>query len=63
MALALLDGKVLRFDRQQRVKGDSNGVGEVKNLFFLGGGRKRERRHTLTYLDRALFTLRFDFLY
>ena len=62
MALALLDGKVLRFDRQQRVKGDSNGVGEVKNLFF-GRGGGGGRRQTLTYLDRALFTLRFDFLY
>lgn len=43
MALALLDGKVLRFDRQQRVKGDSNAFGEVKNLFFGRGERKRER--------------------
>lgn len=52
MALALLDGKVLRFDRQQRVKGDSNGVGEVKNLFF---GRERERERDKLLLFGACF--------
>lgn len=56
MALALLDGKVLRFDRQQRVKGDSNGVGEVKNLFFLGGG-EREREDILLLIWIVLYLL------
>lgn len=55
MALALLDGKVLRFDRQQRVKGDSNGVGEVKNLFFGRGEREREREETNSYLFGSCF--------